>query len=68
MDFMLIYDWMDEDSGYRNDTWVEYYKTKEDLLLAKKVNESLFDWRIKNGSLILSPAVSYSWDEIDQLF
>lgn len=62
MDFMLVFDWVDKEP------WVNYYKTKEDLLLAKQIYENLYDWQIKDGSLILSPAVNYSWDEIDQLF
>lgn len=68
MEFMLVFDWIDEDTFDLYETYVETYRTKEELLEAKKRYEEQYKWQVGIGRLILSPAISYSWAEIEQLF
>lgn len=68
MEFLLIMEWMDEENGYLYETWVESYRTKEELLAAKKKTESDYDWQVKIGRLHMFPAIRYSWSEIEKEF
>lgn len=68
MEFLMILEWTDEENGYLYETWVESYKTKEDLFAAKKKTENDYDWQIKIGRLHLSAAINYSWADIERLF
>lgn len=68
MEFLLIFDWIDEDNSTIQVQRVEFYGTKEELLEAKKKAEEKYSFQISVGRLILSPAISYSWKEFEQLF
>ncbi len=68
MEFMLIWEWIDEDTFELYEQRVDFFATKEDLLKAKEDAEEQFSYQIGIGRLILSPAIGYSWEDIDQLF
>ncbi len=68
MEFMLIWDWVDEDTFDLYEQRVESYETKEELLEAKKKAEEKYSYQVGIGRLILSPAIGYSWADIDRLF
>ena len=68
MEFMLVWEWMDEDTFELYEQRVEFFATKEDLFEAKKKAEKDFKWQIEIGRLILSPAVGYSWADLERLF
>lgn len=69
MEFMLIWDWIDENDGSTlYEQRVDSFATKEELLEAKKTAEEKFSWQVGIGRLILSPAIGYSWADIDRLF
>lgn len=68
MEFILIWDWVDENDGYTYSQNVDSFATKKELLEAKKRYEIEFNWQIKAGRLILSPAIGYSWADLDRLF
>lgn len=68
MEFILIWDWVDEETGYLYDQQVDFFATKEQLFEAKKAAEKTFPWQVAIGRLILSPAIGYSWAEVDRLF
>jgi hypothetical protein len=68
MEFMLIWEWMDEDTGYLYEQRVDFFATKEDLFAAKKKAEKEYPWQIGIGRLLLSPAIGYSWADVDRLF
>jgi len=68
MDFLLIWEWIDEDTFALYEQRVEFFATKEQLLEAKKEAEETYSYQIGIGRLILSPAIGYSWRDIDQLF
>ena len=68
MDFLLIWEWIDEDTFALYEQRVEFYGTKEALLETKEKAEEKYKYQIGIGRLILSPAIGYGWDEIDQLF
>lgn len=68
MEFLLVFDWVDEDTFELYETYVKSYGTKEELLEAKKHYEQLYNWQVGIGRLILSPAIGYSWADIDRLF
>ena len=68
MEFMLIWDWVDEDDGWTYQQLVDYFRTKEELLEA--YHQALGDHAsmVAIGRLILSPAIKYSWADLEQLF
>jgi hypothetical protein len=68
MEFILMYDWIDEDNGYVYERNFNAYATKEELFEAKKEVEERYKWQIEIGRLILSPAIGYSWADLDRLF
>lgn len=68
MEFLLVWDWIDEETFDLYQTQVEYFDTKERLLEAKAKAEKEFDWQINIGRLILSPAIGYSWADFNRLF
>lgn len=68
MEFLLVFDWVDEDTNYLYETYVKSYGTKEELFEAKKKYEKEYDWQVGIGRLILSPAIGYSWADLDRLF
>ena len=68
MEFLLIWDWIDEDTLDLYQQCVDSYKTKEELLKAKKRAEETFSYQVKIGRLILSPAIGCSWATLDLLF
>lgn len=68
MEFLLVWDWVDEDEGWTYQQVVDSFATKEELLEAyQKAREH---WRemIEIGRLILSPAIGYSWADLERLF
>ena len=68
MEFLLIWDWVDENDGYEYEQRIDWFATKEELLEAyKKAREEFKAW-VKMGRLILSPAVGYSWADLEMLF
>ena len=68
MEFILCFDWVDEDTNYLYEQQFECFATKEQLFEAKKKYEKEFNWQIGIGRLILSPAIGYSWADVDRLF
>ena len=68
MEFLLTWDWVDEDTNYLYEQRVDYFATKEELFEAKKKAEEEYEWQVAIGRLILSPAVGYSWADINRLF
>ena len=68
MEFLLIFDWVDEDTFEPIAQRIESYGTKEELLEAKKEAEKKYSYQVEIGRLILSPAIGYSWADIDRLF
>lgn len=68
MEFLLVWDWVDEDTFDLYEQRVEFYGTKEELLEAKKEAEEKYSYQVGIGRLILSPAIGYSWADIDRLF
>jgi len=63
MKFLLVYDWVNEGTEFRM-----FFDTKEQLFEAKAEAEKDFAHEIQSNELILSPAIGYSWAEIDQFF
>ena len=68
MEFMLIWEWIDEDTFDLYEQRVDFFATKEELFEAKKRAEEQFKWQIGIGRLMLSPAIGYSWADVDRLF
>ena len=68
MEFMLIWEWIDEETFELYEQRVEFFATKEELFEAKKEAEKKFKWQVGIGRLLLSPAIGYSWANIEQLF
>lgn len=68
MEFLLVLEWIDEDTFDLYEQRVESYGTKEELLEAKKKAEETSSYQVFGTRLILSPAISYSWADIEQLF
>lgn len=68
MEFLLVWDWVDENDGFCYQQYVDSFRTKEELLKAKAKTEEDFSWQIKIGRLILSPAIGYSWADLERLF
>ncbi len=68
MEFLLVWDWIDENNFDLYEQHVDFFGTKEELLAAKKEAEKQFKWQIGIGRLILSPAIGYSWADIENLF
>lgn len=68
MEFMLIWEWIDEDTFDLYEQRVDFFATKEELFEAKKKAEEQFKWQIGIGRLMLSPAIGYSWADVDRLF
>lgn len=68
MEFILVWDWIDEDTHYVYEQHVDFFATKEQLFEAKKKAEEEYRWQIGIGRLMLSPAIGYSWADLDRLF
>ena len=68
MEFILIYDWVNEDDGYKYEQWVEWFDTKEELLEAYKKARKEWANMIEIGRLFLSGAVHYCWADIERNF
>ena len=68
MEFLLVWDWVDEDTFDLYEQRVEAYGTKKELLQAKKEVEKEYAYQISIGRLILSPAIGYSWADVERLF
>lgn len=68
MEFVLIYDWVNEDDGYKYEQWVEWFDTKEELLTAYREARKYWAEMINIGRLYLSGAVHYSWADIERNF
>jgi len=68
MEFILIWDWVDEDDGSLYEQHADFFATKEQLFEAKAKAEKEFSWQVGIGRLILSPAIGYSWADLERLF
>ena len=68
MEFMMVWDWVDEDNGWLYQQQVDVFDTKEELLEAYKKARAEYKELVNIGRLILSPAIGYSWADIDRLF
>lgn len=68
MEFLLVWDWVDENDGYRYQQYVDFFDTKEELIEAYKKAKKEYDAHITRGNLYLSPAIGYSWADIERLF
>ncbi len=68
MEFMLIQEWIDEETFALYEQRVDFFPTKEKLFEAKKKMEKDFAYQIGIGRLVLSPAIGYSWADVDRLF
>ena len=68
MEFMLIWEWVDEDTFVLYEQEIDFFATKQELLEAKKRAEEDFNWQIGIGRLILSAGVHYSWADLERLF
>ena len=68
MEFLLIWDWVDEEYGWNYQQLVDTFRTKEELLEAYKKAREEYRKMINIGRLILSPAIGYSWADIEELF
>ena len=66
-EFLMIFDWLSDTIGMAF-TSIETYRTKEELLAAYEEAKEVFKDQIKENRLIISPAVNYSWTDIEQLF
>lgn len=68
MEFILIWDWVDEEFGWNYQQLVDSFRTKEELLEA--YHQALGDYAsmVAIGRLILSPAIDYSWADLERLF
>ena len=67
MEFILIWDWVNENNSIY-EQHANFFATKEQLFEAKKKAEEKYNWQIGIGRLILSPAIGYSWANINRLF
>lgn len=68
MEFLLVWDWVDEDTLDLYEQHVDFFATKEQLFEAKKKAEEQFSYQVGIGRLILSPAIGYSWADVERLF
>ena len=68
MEFLLVWDWVDEEFGWNYQQCVDSFRTKEELLAAYKKAREEYREMIAIGRLILSPAIGYSWADLEQLF
>lgn len=68
MEFVLIYDWVDEESGHKYEQWVKWFDTKEELLDAYRKAQRYWAEMILIGRLYLSGAVHYDWEDIERNF
>ena len=68
MEFMLVWDWIDEDTFDLYEQHVDSFATKEELFEAKAKAEKEYSWQVAIGRLILSPAIGYRWADLDRLF
>ena len=68
MEFILIWDWVDEDCSFIYEQHADFFATKEQLFEAKAKAEEEYRAHILMGRLILSPAIGYSWADVDMLF
>lgn len=68
MEFILIYDWVDENTGENYQSQMDWFDTKEELLAAYKEARKRWAEMISIGRLYLSGAVHYSWADIERYF
>lgn len=68
MAFILIWEWIDEETFELYEQRVEFFTTKEELFEAKKEAEETYSYQVGIGRLILSPAIGYSWADIARFF
>ena len=68
MEFILVWDWVNEETMELYDQHAEFFATKEDLFERKAEVEEIYKYHIGIGRLILSPAVGYSWADMERLF
>ena len=66
-EFLMIFDWPSDTIGMAY-VAIETYSTKEELLTAYEEAKEVFKDQIEENRLIISPAVNYSWTDIEQLF
>lgn len=68
MEFLLVWDWVDEEFGWNYQQLVDSFATKEELLEAYKKAREEYREMVAIGRLILSPAIGYSWADLERLF
>lgn len=68
MEFVLIWEWVDEDDGYRYEQHTDWFDTKEELMEAYHNARMEFMAWIKMERLHLHGAVRYSWEDLDRNF
>lgn len=66
--FMLVWEWIDEDTGYLYEQSVDWFDTKHELIEAYHNARMEYIDYINVGRLLLSAAVNYSWHDIETLF
>ena len=68
MEFMLIYEWINETDGSLYEQRIEWFDTKEELLEEYKQAKKLYQEMIKIGRLYLYGGIHYCWADIENLF
>ena len=66
--FMLIWEWMDEETGALYEQQIDWFDTKEELIEAYHNARMQFIHHVNIGRLLLSAAVNYTWADIEQIF
>jgi len=66
--FMLVWEWIDEDTGALYEQHIDWFETKEELMTAYVAARVEYVKMVNLGRLLLSAAVNYSWSAIELYF
>lgn len=66
--FMLVWRWINEKSGELYEEWIDCFDTKQELTEAYHNSRMKYIKQINIGRLILSPAISCTWSDIEEKF
>ena len=66
--FMLIWEWMDEKTGFLYEQRIDWFDTKEELIEAYHNARMEYIGYVNIGRLLLSAAVNYTWSDIEEIF